>query len=144
MIHNYYSIKRRVCQYLWWFLLDNFLWRKMVFWGLHLWEGFYVELEVFRSPPFRRTTFFCPAAKEGKNAPLIFAYAKRIGESRGGYEPSTATAYKRYIFCHQFTIGNRPPFGGEVAQCDHTNCREQVQLGRSKHYFIFCTEGCSN
>ena len=41
---------------------------------------------MFRSASFCRTTFFCPAAKEGKNAPLIFAYAKRIGESRGGYE----------------------------------------------------------
>ena len=34
--------------------------------------------ETFRSPPFRRTTFFCPAAKEGKNAPLIFGSTRSL------------------------------------------------------------------
>ena len=38
----------------------------------------------------------------------------------------------------------RPPYGGQTAQCGSPNCRALLKAGRSKHYYIFCTEGRSD
>ena len=50
--------------------------------------------------------------KSDEKAPLIFAYAKRIGESRGGYE---ALNGNYLLALHHLPLTNtlyRPPYGG--------------------------------
>ena len=54
-----------------------------------LWWYFVRCIERFRLPSFWQTTFFCPAAKEGKNAPLIFGSTRSLFPTSHGDESVT-------------------------------------------------------
>ena len=102
----------------------------MSLWTYYKRDGYAVPLRFIEECfALARATFFRPASKEGKGAPLIFGSTCRTKlltkpqhSSLPDFEapkavvakfkPSTVTEFQRYIFCHQHSFLNRPPCGG--------------------------------